>query len=99
MEDARIANALQLFSLQRDDDGANLARALQELVENSCDAGASRVQVAVEELDGAGLPSTLATGGAVFASPEHYAAAVKAAEDAVPGATLKPRDIVVRCSS
>ena len=48
-----------------------------------------RAQVCAEDLEHAGHPSTLPTGGAVFVSPEVYAATVAAVDP------LKDRKILV----
>ena len=53
------------------------------------------LQACKDELDNAGCQAMLSTGGAVFTAPEHYLAAIRAAEAVVPNHTLRNRDIVV----
>jgi hypothetical protein len=53
------------------------------------------LQACAEDLNNAGRLVTLPTGGAIFVSPEHYIAALAAAEAAFGEAPLLNRDIVV----
>ena len=53
------------------------------------------LQACNDELDNAGSQAMLPTGGAVFTAPEHYRAAIGAAEAVVPNHKLRNRDIVV----